>query len=152
MSYARYSSPLLLIGILGLAVSAYAQQPADAAKSAASEPAKNEPAATPPAAEASANAATPAPQVNAVLTPPPPPPAPSADFMKKARIEGWRPKLKMGNYLFCKTDDNIGSHIPSEKCLNETELKDVFAREDYQRQQIQQRGGCSGGSGCSPTK
>lgn len=149
MPYARYSSPLLLIGILGLAVSAYAQQPAESAKSAASEPAKSEPGAD---ASTSAAAAAPAPQVNAVFTAPPPPPAPSADFMKKARIQGWHPKLKMGNYIFCKNAANIGSHIPTETCINETELKEVFAREDYQRQQIQQRSGCAGGGGCSPTK
>jgi hypothetical protein len=63
---------------------------------------------------------------------------PAADVMKKARDAGLKPEVRNGVTLFCWNDADMGSRIPSKKCVNEAQLQIMLDRRQAQRDQMQQ--------------
>jgi len=129
MTHGKISSLLLFGALIGAASSAYAQQAETAAPSST---------AAPPAAPA---AATPAAQAPAE------PKGPSADTLKKAKLAGYRAKLRKGQTLFCKDEAEIGSHFTKENCVDENQLLIVLDREQAQRDQLANHA-CGGNGAC----
>jgi hypothetical protein len=110
-------SLILMTAMAGIISVAHAQQATDSATA---------PAATTAAAPASKN--------------------PAPETMKKARMAGYRAKLRKGETLFCKEETEIGSHFSKENCIDETQLLVVLDREQAQRDQLTNHTctGCSG--------
>jgi hypothetical protein len=144
--------------LLGLAMSAHAQQSTDATKSQASAPAATTaPTSTPAVAAPDAPAASATPAATA-----PPvviartamatstssaPDSPSADLLKAAREDGFHTRVKKGAVLFCKYDANIGTRLKTEKCFDENTMEIILEREQLQRDQLTHLP-CLGGGVC----
>jgi len=106
--------PLILLATLLCTEGAYAQQPTPATTSP--------PAATAAQVDAPAPAAQPA-----------KPTGPSADTLKKAKLDGYRAKLRKGQTLFCKEQVELGTHFSTETCIDENQLMIVMDREQAAR-------------------
>jgi hypothetical protein len=123
--------------------SVYAQTPSTAqpatpatpsTSSSSTQPAASTPApAAANASSASANSSTPA--------------APSEDFIKKARNEGFKPEVqKNGETLFCRKDASLGTRFETKKCLNQDQVQQVIYAAQDQRNNLRPRT-CQG-AGC----
>jgi hypothetical protein len=97
---------LILLAALFGAAGAFAQQPT----------------------EATTAAPTPAPAPQPVK-----PTGPSADTLKKAKLDGYKAKLRKGQTLFCKEQVELGSHFSTETCIDENQLLIVMDREQAAR-------------------
>jgi hypothetical protein len=117
---------LVLAGALvALAGTAYGQQAATAPNKDATAVAQA-PAAQAPAAQAPAAQATTAPA------------GPSPELLKKARDAGIKPEVRNGTTVYCWKDADIGSRLPSKKCVDEAQLQVMLDRRQEQRDHFQQ--------------
>jgi hypothetical protein len=51
-----------------------------------------------------------------------------ADLLKKAASVGYFPRTRKGVAVFCRRDADIGTRIPTEKCIGEDALGETVAR------------------------
>jgi hypothetical protein len=73
---------------------------------------------------------------------------PSAELLKEARRQGFKPKKRDGVTKFCHTDAPLGTRFESETCVDEAHLKMLVEQREDQRNQLRQQGACTG-SACS---
>jgi hypothetical protein len=64
----------------------------------------------------------------------------TADFIKKAQDEGWRPEISNGEVLYCKDETPISSRLPERTCLNKVGVEQMMLAEERQREQMQRPG------------
>jgi hypothetical protein len=69
------------------------------------------------------------------------------DLIKKAASVGYYPRTRGGLAVFCRKDADIGTRIPTEKCVNENQIEDTVQRL-LQAQQDLQRGHICGSASC----
>jgi hypothetical protein len=121
---------IVLIGVLGSAATAFAQQPSPGATPQPAVP--TAPATAPNAATTSATTApgtgSQGEQTNSAR--------PAPDIIKEARRDGYALKIKAksGIYVFCKTDASVGSRFTKESCVD----VDKFALMQQQKQRDQE--------------
>jgi hypothetical protein len=70
----------------------------------------------------------------------------SADFALNAERQGFKPEVRNGVVIYCWTDDDIGSRIPSKKCVNQAQLELMLQQRQKQRDALQH----GSASGCTP--
>jgi hypothetical protein len=143
-----------VVSILAAAAAApvYAQQAADAPKSA---PAAEAPAADTAAdtaasdAEAAATAALIA-KANAnaaAAGKTKPAPLDATTFAKKVKQGGWRPEVKGGATVYCRDAQEVGSRFTTHRCMTEVQLAGLIEQQEFEKDQLRQRscGGSCGG-------
>ena len=139
---------LVLILAGAVATPVYAQQATDAPKPA--PPTEAAPAADSNAsdAEAAATAALIAKANAAATSAGKTKPAPlSADaFAKKVKQGGWRPEVKGGATVYCRDAQEVGSRFTTHRCLSEPQLAVFIEQQEFERDQLKQRG-CGGNCG-----
>jgi hypothetical protein len=69
-------------------------------------------------------------------------------MLKKARLEGLRPKKRNGTTKFCETSQSLGTHFETEKCYTEAQVDQLAAQRQDVRNQLGQSIAC-GGANCS---
>jgi hypothetical protein len=69
-----------------------------------------------------------------------------AAIAKKAKEAGWRPEVRSGVTVYCRQDAVVGSRFTQKRCATETQLAGVLERQEYEREQLKQRG-CGGTCG-----
>jgi hypothetical protein len=52
----------------------------------------------------------------------------NAELIKKAASVGYFPRTRKGVAVFCRNDADIGTRIPTEKCIGEAALAETVAR------------------------
>jgi hypothetical protein len=105
MTHSKLHLLVLLAAMLGVAGSAYAQQPSDSATAPTSTSTTPPPAAAPPPADA-------------------PPPGPSKETLRKARNLGMHPEhTSSGKTVYCWEDADTGTHFKTKKCVDEYQLQ-----------------------------
>lgn len=75
----------------------------------------------------------------------------SADFALIAQRQGFKPEVRNGVVIYCWTDDDIGSRIPSKKCVNRAQLDAMLQQRQKQRDALQRgsASGCAPGMNCN---
>jgi hypothetical protein len=73
---------------------------------------------------------------------------PSAEVMKEARREGFKPKKRDGVTMYCYTDATLGTKFVTEKCFDQHHMEMLVQQREDQRNQMKQPGAC-GGADCS---
>jgi hypothetical protein len=145
---------LVVAGAIAAVVSpAFAQQAADAAKTAPATQTETKTDANTPTradAESAATAAAIA-KANAVATAasgksPTAKPTDDAAFTKKAKAFGWQPEVRQGVTVYCREAPVIGSRFTEKKCANEARLAVILEQQEFDRDQLKQRG-CGGNCG-----
>lgn len=101
----------------------------------------------PAPAPTAAHAATPVPPVAAAAAVTPSGGAVDRDLIKKAAAVGYFPRTRNGLAVFCRKDADIGTRIPTEKCVNENQIEETIQRLQ-QAQQNLQRGNICGSASC----
>jgi hypothetical protein len=71
-----------------------------------------------------------------------------AAIAKKAKEAGWRPEMRNGATVYCRQDAVVGSRFTQKRCATESQLAAVLERQEYEREQLKQRG-CGGNCGSS---
>jgi hypothetical protein len=69
-----------------------------------------------------------------------------AAIAKKAKEAGWRPEVRSGATVYCRQDAVVGSRFTQKRCASESQLAGVLERQEYEREQLKQRG-CGGNCG-----
>jgi len=117
---------IALIGVLGSAATAFAQQPSPGVTTQPVAPASapTAPNATTTSATTATSTGSQGQQTNYAR--------PAPEIIKEARRDGYVLKIKSGNgnYVFCRTDANVGTRFTTEKCLN----AETFALMQQQQQ------------------
>jgi hypothetical protein len=129
VSYSKVSVPLLVGAMLVAALPAHAQQPASSAPASSAAPA-----AAPPQTSAPAQTAAPAAAQSAATDAAPT--QPSAETLKKAKNLGLRPEVKNGVTRYCWEDANPGSRFTSKKCADESQLDEIIAMREAQKDNL----------------
>jgi hypothetical protein len=130
---------------------AFSQQATDAAKTAPttqSETKTDTNTSTSGDAEAAATAAAIA-KANAAAASGKSPTAKSTDdaaFAKKAKNFGWNAEDRRGVTVYCREAPVLGSHFTEKKCAKEPQLAPILEQQEFQRDQLKQRG-CGGNCG-----
>jgi hypothetical protein len=70
----------------------------------------------------------------------------SADFTANAQRQGFKPEVRNGVVVYCWSDQDIGSRLPTKKCVNQTQLQILLQQRQAQRDAMQRMTG----TGCSP--
>jgi hypothetical protein len=126
---------------------AFAQQAPDATKtpdtssstaSSSSDAADAEAAAT-AAAIAKANAAAAAAKSPAKITD-------EATLVKMAKKAGWHQEVQNGTTVYCRESADVGTRFSTKKCGTLTQVAVVLEQQQYERDQLKQRG-CGGNCG-----
>ena len=73
---------------------------------------------------------------------------PSAELLKQARREGFKPKKRDGVTKFCQTTAPLGTRFESETCVDEAHLKMLVEQREDTRNLMRQQSACTGSS-CS---
>ena len=141
--------PAILAAIACAGGMAFAQQSPDATKTPApssstaastAEPVDAEAAATAAAiAKANAAAAAAAAHAPAKITD-------EAILDKMAKKAGWHTEVKNGATVYCRETTDVGTRFSSKKCATPTQLAVVLEQQEYERDQLKQRG-CGGNCG-----
>jgi hypothetical protein len=131
---------------------AFAQQAADAAKTAPTtqnETKTDANAATSEDAEAAATAAAIA-KANAAAASggksTTDKPTDDAAFAKKAKSFGWHTEVRQGVTVYCREAPVIGSRFTEKKCAKQSQLAVLLEQQEFERDQLKQRG-CGGNCG-----
>jgi hypothetical protein len=97
------------------------------------------PAAAPaPAASASATSSTSADSA----------PGPSPEFVKKARSEGFKPKVqKNGETMFCRKDASMNTRLETEKCYSANQMESIIHQRQEMHDELARPRACAG-AGC----
>jgi hypothetical protein len=69
-----------------------------------------------------------------------------AALAKKAKEAGWRPEVRSGVTVYCRQDAVVGSRFTQKRCAAEGQLAGILERQEYEREQLKQRG-CGGSCG-----
>jgi hypothetical protein len=142
----RLNAVALILAAAAAAAPLYAQQAADAPKAAATEtPAADSSASD---AEAAATAALIA-KANANAASAgknKPAPLDAAAFAKKAKQGGWRPEVQKGATVYCRDAQEVGSRFTTHRCLSEPQLAVFIEQQEFEKDQLKQRG-CGGNCG-----
>jgi len=70
---------------------------------------------------------------------------PSQETLKAAHAAGYQVKIgKKGNSRFCKSESLVGTHFPTENCINEEQFLQIQATAQEERKSKQS--GAKGGS------
>jgi hypothetical protein len=70
----------------------------------------------------------------------------SAAIAKKAKEAGWRPEMRGDVTVYCHQDAEVGSRFTKKRCATESQLVSLLWRQEYDREQLKQRG-CGGNCG-----
>jgi hypothetical protein len=154
VTYSKFA--ILIAGIAATAASVYAQQaptdpvPASTAPATQSQTKTDANTPAPADAEAAATAAAIA-KANAAAAAaggksPTEKPTDDAAFAKKAREFGWKSEVRQGVTVYCREAPVIGSRFTEKKCANEARLAVILEQQEFERDQLKQRG-CSGNCG-----
>jgi hypothetical protein len=153
---------ITLIGIIAMVSPALGQQAPDAAKTTdapkTTPAAQNQPgndaagkntnasedaeAAATAAAIAKANAAAAAAGGKSAASRP----LDDAAMTKKAKEFGWHAETRQGTTVYCREMAVIGSRFTEKKCATEGQLAVVLEQQEFERDQLKQRG-CGGNCG-----
>jgi hypothetical protein len=151
MIASKFCRLLIVSAIAAMVSPAFAQQASDAAKAAPATQSEinteaNTP--TPADAEAAATAAAIA-KANAAAAggkSATPKPTDDAAFAKKAKDFGWHPEVRQGVTVYCREAPVIGSRFTEKKCADEARLAVILEQQEFDRDQLKQRG-CGGNCG-----
>ena len=66
---------------------------------------------------------------------------PSAETLKKAKENGLKPEVRKGATVYCWEDANVGSPFKTKKCVGESQLDDLIAQRQAQRDALNRGGG-----------
>lgn len=140
--------PVILLGaiasIVGVALAQQASDetktPATSSPTAASSSDSAEAAAT-AAAIAKANAAAAAAAANAPVKI-----TDEATIAKLAKKAGWHTEVQNGTMFYCRDTVDVGTRFTSKKCATPTQLAVVLEQQQFERDQLKQRG-CGGNCG-----
>jgi hypothetical protein len=69
----------------------------------------------------------------------------SAQFSTTAEQHGFKPEVRDGQTVYCWADQDIGSLIPTKKCVDRTQLEIMLQQRQQQRDQMNH-----GSFGCTP--
>lgn len=73
----------------------------------------------------------------------------SADFTRKAYLQGFKPEVRNGAVVYCWTDEDIGSRLPTKKCVNRAQAEILIQQRQAQRDALQRmNSGCTPGVNC----
>jgi hypothetical protein len=141
-----------VVFIFAAAAPVYAQQAADAPKTApATEAVTEAPVADTAAsdAEAAATAALIA-KANATAAAAgkaKPAPLDATTFAKKVKQGGWRAEVKGGATVYCRDAQEVGSRFTTHRCMTELQLALLIEQQEFEKDQLRQRscGGSCGG-------
>lgn len=61
----------------------------------------------------------------------------SASLMTLARQEGYKPEVHGGTVIYCWTDAETGTTIPTRKCVNEDQMREMLLQNQQDRQDLQ---------------
>jgi hypothetical protein len=141
MPISNFRRLVIVSAIAAMVSPAFAQQASDAAKTDPAAPSETKTDAnTPTQADAKANAAA-AGGKSATAKP-----TDDAAFAKKAREFGWQPEVRQGATVYCREAPVIGSRFTEKKCANEARLALILEQQEFERDQLKQRG-CGGNCG-----
>ncbi|MGH7105116.1 MAG: hypothetical protein ACREFT_01250 [Acetobacteraceae bacterium] len=75
----------------------------------------------------------------------------SAEFATTALQHGFTPEVRKGAVVYCWIDDNIGSRIPTKKCMDKAQLEITLRQRQAQRDAIEHGHtfGCQPGINCA---
>jgi hypothetical protein len=152
----NFTPVLVMAAMAAIAVPVFAQQSPEAAKpSAAPSPAAAPAPAPAPAPAASAQDAEAAAAIAAIAKSKAAAAAAAdsksakdaeAPIAKKAKEFGWRPEVRRGVTVYCREAPVVGSRFTEKRCANESQLLTYLEQQEYQRDQLKQRG-CGGNCG-----
>jgi hypothetical protein len=66
---------------------------------------------------------------------------PSPETLKKAKENGLKPEVRKGATVYCWEDANVGSPFKTKKCVGESQLDDLIAQRQAQRDALNRGGG-----------
>ncbi|HZE43334.1 MAG TPA: hypothetical protein VE058_06110 [Steroidobacteraceae bacterium] len=152
MIQSQFTRLLITATLVAITVPIYAQQAPEPAKA----PANSNPAAPAQAdtsaqdADAAAAAAAIAKAKAAAAAQAEPKPKSSSDgdaaLAKRAKEAGWRAEVRSGVTVYCRQDAVVGSRFTQKRCAAESQLAGILERQEYEREQLKQRG-CGGNCG-----
>jgi hypothetical protein len=151
MPISNFRRLMIVSAIAAMVSPAFGQQASDAAKTAPAAQSETKTDAntpTPADAEAAATAAAIA-KANAAAAggkSATAKPSDDAAFAKKAREFGWQPEVRQGATVYCREAPVIGSRFTEKKCANEARLALILEQQEFDRDQLKQRG-CGGNCG-----
>lgn len=61
----------------------------------------------------------------------------AADLTTAAEEQGYKPEVHGGAVIYCWTDAETGSSIPTKKCVNQDQMREMLLQSQQQRQDIQ---------------
>lgn len=61
----------------------------------------------------------------------------SANLTAQAEEQGYRPEVHDGAVIYCWTDAETGSSIPTKKCVNPDQMREMLLQSRQQRQDMQ---------------
>jgi hypothetical protein len=132
-------APIIGCVIALIAEQAYGQQP-----SAGDDAASSAEVAAAAAAIAKANAAA------AAAKPVTPSrngkPEENKTFTKRAILAGWHPEVQHGATVYCREEPILGSRFTKKLCGTQLQLAVVLEQQEFERDQLKQRG-CGGNCG-----
>ncbi len=67
----------------------------------------------------------------------------SPELRKKAAGVGYFPRTRKGVAVFCRKDADIGTRIPTEKCIGEDQVAEVVARSVEAKENLRKGEMCS---------
>jgi hypothetical protein len=145
----RILLPVLATFAIAAAAPCAAQSPAASDVSSSAAPASGTPAPTgnPQSSSPAPPAAAPAPASSASTTASSgnSAPQPSPELVKKARSEGFKPKVqKNGETLFCRKDASMNTRLETEKCYTMGQIESIFEQRDQMHDQLAIPRGCAG--------
>ena len=62
----------------------------------------------------------------------------SANLTTEARQEGYKPEIHDGAVIYCWTDAETGSSIPTRKCVNQDQMREMLLQSQQVREDKQQ--------------
>lgn len=60
----------------------------------------------------------------------------SANLTAQAEREGYRPEVHDGAVIYCWTDAETGSSIPTKKCVNQDQMREMLLQSQQQREDM----------------
>jgi len=75
-------------------------------------------------------------------------PGPSPELVKKARSEGFKPKVqKSGETLFCRKDASMNTRLETEKCYTASQMESIIEQRQQMHDELARPRACAG-AGC----
>ncbi len=137
-----------LLVLSAAVVTPCAAQPATQSPSATTGPASPATPAAPASSADSPSAPSPGAKSDTPAATPTDSSEPSAETLRMARKEGFKPKKRDGKTMFCYSSASLGTKLETEKCYSQTEMEQQVQLRREQREQLGRAGACTGAS-CS---